>query len=85
MPTRNDTLLVLPAISVTFSKPVSGVIAGNLTVDSSPATSVSGVDGTAGPYTFSGFVPPSPGVVSIALASGVIQDSFGQDFAGIHG
>ena len=65
----------LPSVTVTFSAAVSGVVAGNLTVNGSPATSVSGSG--AGPYTFSGYAVPIPGNVDINVASGSIVSSPG--------
>lgn len=81
-PARDAQISVLPQISIEFSKQVFGVVAGNLTVNGSPATSVVGVSGSTGPFTFSGFSAPPEGLVSVALASGAIQDDVGQPFAG---
>lgn len=72
-PSRSAILAMLPSVSVTFSRPVMGVVAGGLTVNGSVATSVSGSG--MGPYTFSGFTSPGNGPVSVSLAAGSIADS----------
>jgi len=80
-PRRLSAVETLSQVAVTFSTAVSGVVAANLTVGGSPATSVScptcsgGVG--AGPYYFTGFAAPTPGSVTIAVASGSIQSSPG--------
>jgi hypothetical protein len=63
-------ITALGPISITFDKSVTGVAAADLTVNGSPATTVSGVGG--GPYTFSGFAAPLLGTVNVALAPGAI-------------
>jgi hypothetical protein len=70
-PRRLSAVAAMPSISLTFSVAVTGVAAGDLTVNGSPATSVSGSG--AGPYVFSGFAAPAPGSASIAVASGSIE------------
>ena len=70
----------LPTVSVTFNQPVSGVQAGDLSVNGSPATSVSGSG--AGPYEFSGFAAPPLGGVDIAVAPGAIRNAAGEAFTG---
>lgn len=79
-PAQGAVITTLPSISVTFSEAVTGVAAGNLTVDGSPATSVSGSG--SGPYVFSGFAQPSGGAVNVALAAGAIQDLAANAFTG---
>jgi hypothetical protein len=64
-PSRGVTLASLPTVQVTFSKAVNGLTAGALTVEGSPATSISGSG--AGPYTFSGYAAPADGTVNIVL------------------
>jgi len=59
---------------------VTSVLAANLTVNGSAATSVSGSG--AGPYVFSGFSAPADGTVNVAIAGAGITDSFGNTFAG---
>lgn len=83
-PPRGSTVAILSSISVTFSKPVNGVVAGNLTVNGSPATALSGVNGTVGPFVFSGYATPAEGTVSVVLASGAIVEANGtsQPFGG---
>lgn len=70
IPARKSSVATLASVSVTFSADVVGVVAGNLTVNASAATKVSGSG--AGPYDFSGFADPTPGSVSVAVASGGI-------------
>lgn len=74
-------LTELPAsVSVTFSEPVTGVKAGDLKVNGSPATQVSGSG--AGPYTFTGYRSPNGPNVQLRIAAGQIQDLSGNRFAG---
>jgi hypothetical protein len=71
----------LPSISVTFSKPVVGVKASDLTVNGSPATQVTGEG--AGPYTFTGFRDPGKAAVAnVKIDTGEITDSSGLPFGG---
>ncbi len=82
-PPQAGYVVELPQVSVTFSEPVVNVAAGDLTVDGSSATTVTGTG--AGPYVFDGFTEPAgaPGtVVNIGLAAGSIQDGTGNPFAG---
>jgi len=81
-PPQGTNHVVLPSISVMFDKPVVGVTAANLTVNGSPATGLSGVPGTAGPYIFDGYAAPELGTASVILSAGVIQDAEGRPFAG---
>ncbi len=85
-PVRRAVIATLPNVAVTFAEPVQNVVASNLTVNSSLATSVacatcSGGVG-AGPYVFSGFAAPGTSPISVALAPGAIQDLAGHAFAG---
>lgn len=75
VPAEKSSVASLPSISVTFSVAVTGVVAGNMTVGGSAATSVSGSG--AGPYVFTGYTAPASGSVTIALASGAIVSQFG--------
>jgi hypothetical protein len=70
----------LPSVSVTFSVPVTGVTAGDLTVNESPATNVTGSG--KGPYVFTGFEPPDFGSIKVSLAPGVITGEQGLAFEG---
>ncbi|MCK4658613.1 MAG: lamin tail domain-containing protein [Phycisphaerae bacterium] len=79
-PSRGAVILSLGSVSVTFSEPVSGVQAGDLTVDGSSAGEVTGQE--AGPYEFSGFNQPSDGLVTVVLDSGAIVDVTSNAFAG---
>ncbi len=79
VPQRFSAVDALPQVSVTFSEAVTGVTAGDLTVNGSAATAVSGSG--AGPYVFSGYAAPAAGSTAIALASGSIAGgvAFGGD------
>ncbi len=85
-PARGTIIADIPEISVTFSAPVSGVLAGDLVVDGSAAavvlcdTCVAGVG--AGPYVFSGYDPPLGNPTTAVLGAGAIQDESGTPFAG---
>ncbi|MBP7148345.1 MAG: DNRLRE domain-containing protein [Acidobacteria bacterium] len=79
-PTRGAVIGALPSVTVTFSKPVTGVDAGDLAVNGSAATAVSGSG--SGPYIFTGYAAPGNGLVTVVLAAGGIQDAQGQPFAG---
>ena len=81
-PGRGHDVGVLPSITVSFTKSVTGVVAGDLQVNGQPAASVSGVSGSAGPYTFTGFPAPPIGLVNVQLLSGTIADEQAQPFAG---
>jgi hypothetical protein len=70
----------LSAVSVTFSHPVSGVTADDLTVNGSAATTVSGSG--AGPYVFTGFAPPALGPVTVDVLPGAIQNDENEEFQG---
>ncbi|MFH1107983.1 MAG: lamin tail domain-containing protein [Planctomycetota bacterium] len=77
VPRRLTAASALPSVAVTFSIPVSGVVAADLRVAGAPATTLecptcSGGSG-AGPYIFSGYTSPAAGSVTVALGPGVIQ------------
>ena len=84
-PPKGIAVATVPGIQVLFWEPVTGVAAGDLTVDGSPATTVVG-GGTE--YVFSGFaVPPPPPaggrvVLAVELATGAIKDLDGTPFPG---
>jgi hypothetical protein len=63
----------LPLIELMFDDSVSGVSAGDLTVNGSLATLVTGSG--AGPYVFTGFEAPALGNITVALAPGSIVGS----------
>jgi hypothetical protein len=69
-------ITALPAVSVRFSEPVTGVQAADLTVNGSPAAQVVGAG--AGPYTFTGFAPPALGTVTVAVSTDAITDLQGE-------
>jgi hypothetical protein len=65
-PAARDLVSSLNQIAVTFSEAVTGVSAGDLLINSLPATSVTGSG--AGPYRFT-FAQPAPGAVTISWAA----------------
>lgn len=81
-PAAGATVAVLPSITVHFSKPVTGVTADDLRVNGSPATSLVGVQNTAGPFIFSGYAVPPAGPVNVELLADSIVDDISQQFAG---
>jgi hypothetical protein len=72
-PDQGATVNRSTGITLTFTEPVSGVTAGNLTVNGSPADFVSGSG--AGPYSFSGFDYPADGTINVALDGALIFDA----------
>jgi hypothetical protein len=79
-PVPGSTVAGLTNISITFNEAVTGVNAGDLLINSGPATSVSGSG--AGPYVFGSTQPPA-GVVQLTWAGGHgIQDTAANPFAG---
>ncbi|MCC5875433.1 MAG: hypothetical protein JJU11_04355 [Candidatus Sumerlaeia bacterium] len=81
VPAANATISSLSEVSVTFSRSVTGVVAGDLTVNTSAATGVTGSG--SGPYVFTGFGAPGDGAVNVDLAAGSIVDTtVGNAFAG---
>jgi hypothetical protein len=62
----------LGELSITFNEAVKDVVAGDLTVNESPATSVSGLG--LGPYIFTGFSQPLVGSINVSLSPGNITD-----------
>jgi hypothetical protein len=70
LPAKGASVGTLPQISVTFSKSVTGVDAGDLTVNGSAAAQVTGSG--AGPYIFTGYAAPAAGTANVVLASGGI-------------
>ncbi|MCU0230966.1 MAG: lamin tail domain-containing protein, partial [Acidobacteria bacterium] len=85
-PVRSSLTPNLTQVRVTFSEPVSGVAAADLTVAGAPATAVSCVTCTggvgAGPYTFTGFPVPALPRFTVQLAPGAIQDGASNSFGG---
>ncbi|MFP4502085.1 MAG: Ig-like domain-containing protein [Candidatus Hydrogenedentota bacterium] len=79
-PSADSLIGGLDFVRVVFSEYVTGVAAGDLTVDGSPATSVTGSG--AGPYEFTGFAAPGDGEVNVVLDAGDIADPAGNPFAG---
>ncbi len=70
----------LSAIQVTFSEPVTGVRAEDLTVNGSPASRVEGSG--EGPYGFAGYAAPEPGPVTVRVAAGSVRDVHGNRLLG---
>ena len=62
----------LEELSITFNEPVENVVATDLTVNESPATTVSGLG--LGPYVYTGFSQPLVGSVNVSLLPGNITD-----------
>lgn len=62
----------LEELSITFNEPVENVVAADLTVNESPATTVSGQG--FGPYIFTGFGQPLVGSINVSLLPGNITD-----------
>jgi hypothetical protein len=62
----------LEELGITFNEPVENVVATDLTVNESPATTVSGLG--LGPYIFTGFSQPLVGSVNVSLTPGNITD-----------
>ncbi len=79
-PARGSRIGELPSVSVTFSEPVTGVVAGDLTVNGSAATSVAGTG--AGPYEFSGYAVQPDGTANVVVGFGLIEDLQGNPFGG---
>ncbi|MCC5877211.1 MAG: SUMF1/EgtB/PvdO family nonheme iron enzyme [Candidatus Sumerlaeia bacterium] len=77
-PADEATIASLSEIVVTFSEEVINLTAGQLTVNGSPADTISGTN----PYTFSGFTDPGAGLITVALAGGTTTDAAGNAFAG---
>ncbi len=72
--TRISNAVDFSSFGVEFTVPVLGVRAEDLTVNGLAATQVTG--NGAGPYTFTGFVPPRLGQVTVVLAPGhITRDS----------
>lgn len=86
LPDRGSVVPVLTQVQVTFAKPVTGVVASDLIVDGSAATSVScpACSGGAGvgPYVFTGFASPKSNPFTITLSAGNIKDLSGRSFDG---
>jgi len=78
-PVPNSTIAALTSISITFSEPVTGVNAGDLLINSVPASGLTGSG--AGPYAFN-FPSASPGVVNVTwTGSPGIVDASANAFA----
>ena len=74
IPSRGSTIGTLASVTITFSKPVFNVTADDLLVNGNAATTVLGIGGTPGPYTFSGFPKPADGIVNVQVLANGIQD-----------
>jgi hypothetical protein len=80
-PSPGSIVPALSSVQVTFTETVTGVNAGDLLINSTPAASLSGSG--AGPYAFN-FSQPAAGTVQITWAPGHgIQDVAGNAFAAI--
>lgn len=69
IPAPADLVGGLATVSVTFDEPVAGLNAGDLTVNGSAATTLTGTG--AGPFVFGGFPTPADGMVTIELGAGI--------------
>lgn len=80
-PTPGTRVTTLASVSVLFSKPVTGVEAGDLWMNATPCARLTGSG--AGPYVF-GFDQPPPGTLVFGWAPGHgIRDLSGGLFAGV--
>ncbi len=79
-PVAGSTVAALPNVAATFTEDVFNVVAGNLTVGASPASTRTGSG--AGPYSFSGYANPPDGTVNVVFGAGTIIDVAGNAFAG---
>ncbi|MBI5763129.1 MAG: hypothetical protein HZA51_06360 [Planctomycetes bacterium] len=68
-PSPASMLATISTVSVTFDEPVAGLNAGDLTVNGSAATTLTGTG--AGPFVFGGFTAPADGMVTIILGAGI--------------
>lgn len=69
VPAPADMVGGLATVSITFDEPVAGLNAGDLTVNGSAATTLTGTG--AGPFVFGGFSTPADGMVTIELGAGI--------------
>ncbi len=67
-------------VALVFSRPLVGIQASSVTVNSSPAVAVTGSG--AGPYIFTGYAVPALGPMTIQIAAAGIQDTAGVPFQG---
>jgi len=67
-------------VMVAFSRPVTGVIASAVRVNTSPATTVTGSG--EGPYIFTGFAVPGLGPMTVQVVGSGIVDSVGAEYPG---
>jgi len=80
LPSPGATVSALQEVVITFSEPVTGVVAADLELGQQPAQTVSGEG--RGPYRFH-FLPQTEGAVSVAWAEGhAIRDLGGNAFSG---
>ena len=79
IPVRGSLITALTEVSVTFSGAVTGVTAGDMVVDGTPASGVTGSG--AGPYVFT-VTPSAARTVEVVLNAGSIQGAGGFAFAG---
>jgi hypothetical protein len=70
----------IPALSITFNEPVTGVKPSDFIINGSPATQVRGTG--LGPYVFIGFKEPETELVNVAILPGNITDIAGNQFEG---
>ncbi len=80
IPTSGTTVASLTQVIAVFDSQVTGVAAGDLTVNGSVATTVTALGYHM--YRFEGFTEPVDGPVSVVLVAGVIEDLYGNAFTG---
>ena len=85
-PARGTIVGDVAEISITFSSPVSNVVAADLVVDGSPAANVA-CDACAGgvgvgPWVFTGFAQPRSNPTQVNFGPGVIRDQQAHVFEG---
>ena len=79
-PTPDMPVAYLNYVSVAFWEPVTGVVAGDLRVNGSPATAMTGSG--RGPYVFTGYAVPPIGPVTVQLVAGNIRDTASNPYPG---
>ena len=85
LPARGTSVESLTDVTVVFTTPVENVVAGDLLVAGSAATTVVPASGPADTYTFSGFaVPPVGSVVVVLNAGAIVSEEGGIPFGGAY-
>ena len=79
-PTRGSQIGGLSSVSVILNESVTGMSAGALAINGSPATGLTGSG--SGPYVFTGFAMPTTGTVTVVLSGAGVADAGGNVLAG---